>query len=127
LFARQTSKRAKFDDGWDEWLILTDWYPEDGETPDPRILKLIHDRIDSGVGFADLILEAWMLYIWRDDTGDPTVTRLSELMGLSRPAFYRKFPKKMVKETYGRVLQSVRRDEPSDQIGEDPASEYRSK
>src|SRR5260370_34984355 len=94
LFARRTTKRRKFDDGFDEWLILTDWYPEDGEKLDPRIAKLIQERMRSGVGFADLILEAWMLHIWTHESGDPTAPRMAQLIGLRRPDFSRKVTKR---------------------------------
>src|SRR5205823_1686885 len=48
LFIGKAPKRTKFDDGWDEWLMLTDWYPEDGEKLDPRISKLIENRTKAG-------------------------------------------------------------------------------
>lgn len=71
--------------------------PDDKETRlANRIQNEIVDRLKKKKPFNDLLLDGWM-YQWinyssQEDPPCPTVAQFAEFMGLSRQAFYRRYP-----------------------------------
>lgn len=88
----------------------------DGKSDDPdderaqrarRIQDAIIERLKKKKPFDDLLLDGWM-YQWVNHCSQvnpsfPTVTQFAEFMGLSRQAFYRKYPN--AKEAIARAFE----------------------
>jgi hypothetical protein len=110
--------RRKFAPEFAEWLMLAQLYEQrldqdfpvptiaelgdtlrDGkiaDTSDQRAIKArqiqdeIMQRLEAGKPFSDLILMGLVYQFWHEKKRRPTVAEIAELMGLSRPAFYRR-------------------------------------
>lgn len=104
---------------WAEWLLLAQLYQQGllEELPVPtladadeviaepgdekakearRIQEMIIQRLKNKEPFWDLLLIGWM-YQWvshcsQEDPSCPTATMFAQFMGLTRPAFYRRYP-----------------------------------
>ena len=55
-----------------------------------QIQDEIMQRLEAGKPFSDLILMGLVYQFWHEKKRRPTVAEIAELMGLSRPAFYRR-------------------------------------
>lgn len=101
-----------------EWLILAQLYqqPLERDVPVPTIAELgdtvcariedasdptaikarqiqdqIIKRLNAGESFSDLILLGCVYQFWHEKKQRPTVAEIAAKMGLSRPAFYRRY------------------------------------
>jgi hypothetical protein len=56
-----------------------------------KIQNEIMRRLEHGESFSDLLLRGWVYQFWHNYRRRPTVAEIAELMGLSPPAFYRRY------------------------------------
>ena len=75
-----------------------------------QIQNEIIRRLETGKSFSDFLLLGWVYQFWRENQRRPTVGEIAELMGLSRPAFYRRHTAQALNKAYLNVAGEIKRD-----------------